>query len=87
MVIVFLVSKIVHEKNDHKIRRGRFKKHCGVPGWTRTSGLLLRRQSLYPPELREHNVKANYQTTIDTSTTSARHSLRVFRVLVKTQVQ
>jgi hypothetical protein len=24
----------------------------GAPGWTRTSGHLLRRQVLYPPELR-----------------------------------
>ena len=27
----------------------------GTPGATRTRGLLLRRQSLYPPELRVHS--------------------------------
>ena len=29
---------------------------CGRPGWTRTSDVLLRRQVLYPPELRAHKI-------------------------------
>ena len=31
----------------------RSKKRDGVPGWIRTSGLSLRRRTLYPAELRE----------------------------------
>ena len=28
---------------------------CGTPEWIRTTDLLLRRQTLYPSELRAHN--------------------------------
>ena len=32
----------------------------GVPDWNRTNDLSLRRRSLYPTELREHNIIITY---------------------------
>ena len=44
--------------NEAKIKKKRHKSldpwRLYVPDWSRTSGLLLRRQSLYPTELQEH---------------------------------
>ena len=38
------------------------KRHYGAPYWTRTSGLLLRRQLLYPAELKAQGFKKTRKT-------------------------
>jgi hypothetical protein len=43
---------------------------CGRPGWTRTSDHLLRRQVLYPPELRAQIIKTSQPTLLPTAAES-----------------
>jgi hypothetical protein len=40
-------------------------KLCGTPEWIRTTDLLLRRQTLYPAELRAHNSSISIVVTFE----------------------
>ena len=49
-------AKIIQGKKIHKIDKSLITTHLGDPGTIRTYDLLLRRQLLYPAELRGRSI-------------------------------
>src|ERR1039457_5203910 len=76
--------------HDHRIESCNSMKYLrkyGTPEWIRTTDLLLRRQTLYPAELRAHNASTSIVVTFPSYGQSTASRLRIAKMIAPSPFQ